>query len=68
VPMRQVRKTLPTDRHTRKMLILEGCIQRTATPNTNDAARRVLNKLGITHRRTTSRVLRRCELPFGGTR
>lgn len=48
VPMRQVRKTLPTDRHTRKMLILEGCIQRTATPNTNDAARRVLNKLGIT--------------------
>jgi glycolate oxidase iron-sulfur subunit len=30
------------------MLLLEGCVQRAATPNTNDAARRVLDRLGIT--------------------
>jgi glycolate oxidase iron-sulfur subunit len=30
------------------MLVLEGCAQNAATPNTNDAARRVLDKLGIT--------------------
>ncbi len=30
------------------MLVLEGCVQRAATPNTNAAARRVLDRLGIT--------------------
>ena len=30
------------------MLVLEGCAQNAATPNTNGAARRVLDKLGIT--------------------
>jgi glycolate oxidase iron-sulfur subunit len=29
------------------MLLLEGCVQRAATPNTNAAARRVLSRLGI---------------------
>ncbi len=29
------------------MLVLEGCVQRAATPNTNAAARRVLGRLGI---------------------
>jgi glycolate oxidase iron-sulfur subunit len=30
------------------MLVLEGCVQNAATPNTNGAARRVLDRLGIT--------------------
>jgi glycolate oxidase iron-sulfur subunit len=30
------------------MLLLEGCVQQAATPGTNDAARRVLDRLGIT--------------------
>jgi len=32
----------------RTMLLLEGCVQSSATPNTNAAARRVLDRLGIT--------------------
>jgi len=48
VPLRQARKPLPTGQHPRKMLVLEGCAQNAATPNTNDAARRVLDRLGIT--------------------
>ncbi|RLA49818.1 MAG: glycolate oxidase iron-sulfur subunit, partial [Gammaproteobacteria bacterium] len=48
VPPRQSRKPLPTAQHPRQMLILEGCAQSAATPNTNDAARRVLDRLGIT--------------------
>jgi glycolate oxidase iron-sulfur subunit len=47
IPARQLRKLLPTEQHARKMLVLEGCVQRAATPNTNAAARRVLNRLGI---------------------
>jgi glycolate oxidase iron-sulfur subunit len=31
----------------RKMIILGGCVQAAATPGTNDAARRVLRRLGI---------------------
>lgn len=34
--------------HARKMLALRGCAQAAATPNTNAAAARVLDKLGIT--------------------
>ncbi len=37
----------PTRSHQRKMLILQGCVQSVTTPNTNDAATRVLDKLGI---------------------
>jgi glycolate oxidase iron-sulfur subunit len=31
----------------RKMIVLKGCVQAAATPGTNDAARRVLQRLGI---------------------
>ncbi len=48
IPARQDRKTIPNTRHARTMLVLEGCTQNAATPNTNGAARRVLDKLGIT--------------------
>lgn len=34
-------------RHTRKMLILEGCVQPGLSPNTNAATARVLDRLGI---------------------
>ncbi|WP_040242655.1 glycolate oxidase subunit GlcF [Chromohalobacter japonicus] len=33
--------------HTRRMLVLEGCVQPGLSPNTNDAATRVLDRLGI---------------------
>jgi glycolate oxidase iron-sulfur subunit len=48
IPARQARTKIPSARHARTMLVLEGCAQNAATPNTNDAARRVLDKLGIT--------------------
>lgn len=34
-------------RHSRRMLILEGCVQPGLSPNTNSAAARVLDRLGI---------------------
>jgi len=34
-------------RHSRRMLILEGCVQPGLAPNTNDATARVLDRLGI---------------------
>lgn len=37
----------PANEHERKMLVLEGCVQSVTTPETNDAAARVLDKLGI---------------------
>jgi glycolate dehydrogenase iron-sulfur subunit len=43
--LNELRRTTP---HARSMLALEGCVQQAATPNTNAAARRVLDKLGIT--------------------
>jgi glycolate oxidase iron-sulfur subunit len=45
---KQNANTWPTRAHARKMLVLEGCVQRCAAPNTNAAAARVLDKLGIT--------------------
>jgi len=42
----------PTTQHTRRMLVLEGCIQPHATPNTNAAAARALEQLGISLIRT----------------
>jgi len=42
------RGPLPTRAQSRRMLLLEGCVQRAATPATNGAARRVLDRLGIT--------------------
>ena len=47
IPPRQKRKAMPTREHSRQMLLLDGCVQSAATPNTNAAARRVLDKLGI---------------------
>ncbi|SCY56847.1 glycolate oxidase iron-sulfur subunit [Nitrosospira sp. Nl5] len=37
----------PSARHTRKMLVLDGCVQPALAPNTNAAAARVLDKIGI---------------------
>ena len=37
----------PPTHHQRRMLVLEGCVQPTLAPNINAAARRVLDKLGI---------------------
>lgn len=48
IPPRQSTGKRPVAVHARKMLILEGCVQRAATPRTNACARRVLDKLGIT--------------------
>jgi glycolate oxidase iron-sulfur subunit len=38
----------PTSSHARKMLLLDGCVQPSLSPNTNTATARVLDKLGIT--------------------
>ena len=37
----------PAVRHARRVLMLEGCVQPALTPNTNAAAARVLDRLGI---------------------
>ena len=37
----------PASRHTRQVLMLEGCVQPGLAPNTNVAAARVLDRLGI---------------------
>ncbi|WP_068805445.1 glycolate oxidase subunit GlcF [Thauera phenolivorans] len=37
----------PAARHGRRMLMLEGCVQPTLSPNTNAATARVLDRLGI---------------------
>ncbi len=47
VPPRVVTLTWPTSNHQRVMLVLAGCAQPGATPNTNAAAARVLDRLGI---------------------
>ncbi len=47
IPNRQAIPVRPAPRHARRMLVLEGCIQPLSTPNTNAAAARVLDRLGI---------------------
>jgi len=47
IPQKQPHTLRPQEQQSRKMLVLEGCVQSTATPATNAAAARVLNKLGI---------------------
>ena len=37
----------PKASHARKMLVLDGCVQQSLSPNTNAAAARVLDRLGI---------------------
>ena len=46
---REVRapKARPQTRHARNVLLLEGCVQPALSPNTNAAAARVLDRLGI---------------------
>ncbi|HEY3598270.1 MAG TPA: glycolate oxidase subunit GlcF, partial [Paraburkholderia sp.] len=48
IPKRSARpKARPASRHPRTMLMLEGCVQPALSPNTNAAAARVLDRLGI---------------------
>jgi glycolate oxidase iron-sulfur subunit len=42
-----VAKSRPAVRHARRVLMLEGCVQPALSPNTNAAAARVLDRLGI---------------------
>ena len=48
IPARQKSSPWPSGSHKRVMLVLAGCAQPAAAPNTNAAAARVLDKLGIT--------------------
>jgi glycolate oxidase iron-sulfur subunit len=47
VPVPQSAGTWPAARHTRKMLVLAGCVQPAMLPGINAAAARVLDRLGI---------------------
>ena len=47
IPVKQKLQLNAPGQHSRTMLILEGCVQSAATPNTNAAAQRVLHRLGI---------------------
>lgn len=48
VPPLQALESPPVTSHlTRTALLLEGCVQQAATPRTNNAARRILAKLGV---------------------
>jgi glycolate oxidase iron-sulfur subunit len=47
IPARQQVTPRPVETQARKMLILEGCAQSVATPQTNSATANLLNKLGI---------------------
>ena len=48
IPAKQVSGARPSPRHNRKVVLVEGCVQAIATPRTNAAAARVLDRLGIT--------------------
>ena len=47
VPAKQASGTIPTRAHTRKVLMLEGCVQPSMSQNINAATRRVLDAAGI---------------------
>jgi len=47
IPAKPRAAVRPDIRHTRRMLILEGCVQPVLAPNINAATARVLDKLGI---------------------
>ncbi len=47
VPPKQEAGLRPAPRHRRKMLLLEGCVQNAMLPNINNAAARVLDRLGV---------------------
>lgn len=48
IPAKQSSSPWPAKSHNRVMLALAGCAQSAATPNTNSATARVLDRLGIT--------------------
>jgi len=54
VPARQQRLPVRPGVHPRRIVLLDGCAQAAATPATNDAATRVLDRLGITAIRAAS--------------
>ena len=47
IPPRPAGSSRPASSHSRHMLIMEGCAQSVTTPETNNAAARVLDRLGI---------------------
>jgi glycolate oxidase iron-sulfur subunit len=47
IPEKQRASAWPTTTHTRRMLILDGCVQPALAPNINAATARVLDRLGI---------------------
>jgi glycolate oxidase iron-sulfur subunit len=47
VPAKQAFGVIPTRTHARKVLMLEGCVQPSMSPNINAATRRVLDAAGI---------------------
>jgi glycolate oxidase iron-sulfur subunit len=47
VPAKQAFGVIPTQSHARKVLMLEGCVQPSMSPNINAATRRVLDAAGI---------------------
>ncbi|WP_020409376.1 glycolate oxidase subunit GlcF [Hahella ganghwensis] len=47
LPAKQFTGAWPVPKHSRKMIALKGCVQGAATPNTNGAAARVLDHIGI---------------------
>ncbi|MGA1561700.1 MAG: glycolate oxidase subunit GlcF, partial [Gammaproteobacteria bacterium] len=47
IPARQHTQTAPRENLARKMLLLEGCVQSSAAPQTNIAVRRVFAKLSV---------------------
>ncbi|HJW52899.1 MAG TPA: glycolate oxidase subunit GlcF [Burkholderiaceae bacterium] len=47
IPARRAPGTFPTRAHTRRMILLEGCVQPAMAPNINTATARVLDALGI---------------------
>ncbi|MDB5759437.1 MAG: glcF [Burkholderia sp.] len=47
VPKRQAAGIWPRREHARKMLLLDGCVQPTMSPNINAATARVLDTLGV---------------------
>jgi glycolate oxidase iron-sulfur subunit len=47
IPSRQLRTAPLPAEHSRSMLTLTGCVQKSATPNTTAAAVRILDQLGI---------------------
>lgn len=47
IPARQNMTAWAKKQHSRRMLVLQGCAQSVATPNTNAASSRLLDRLGI---------------------